>query len=136
MKSNQDRILAFCIPKPNEDFHAGGFTYRHITTKEYLDLYEHVSNRKPVYLFNSPFEIKDYYLTSIITKYRNDFTDVTVCLSFFMPNIHEAALSEYHYYIKDYTVSSSDVIDVTIPLAYLSIKPFNSKAGNLLYGKT
>ena len=96
---------------------------------------------RPLYLFNSSFEIRDYHLTSTITKHKDDFNNISVCLSFFRPYFSVPELLEnYYHYIKDYNVSDENrgmfnIGDVTIPLHYLCIKPFNSKAGNLLYGK-
>lgn len=116
------------------------FTVRNMTSKEYIELYDHIQRSKPVYIFNTNFVIKDYYPASITTKNKSMFTDLTVNLAFFRPNISCDDLTEIYPYIIDYNTKdenkgSINVFDLNIPLHCLTTKPFNTKAGELLFGK-
>lgn len=138
MKNQNNNIYAFHIPKPDGEF--GSFTIRHMTPREYIELYEHVNNCKPVYFLDTAFEIRDYSPTSITVKDKNSFTDIVISLMFFRPYMTLPELENYYHYIKDYNACNENkgrfqIGDITVPLHCLSIKPFNSKAGNLLYGK-
>ena len=124
---------------PPED-HSKSPTVRHITSIDYIELYDHISRCKPVYFFNTNFVIRDYHLTSITTKSKNMFDNIIVSLVFFRPYMSIAEIENHFHYIVDYNGTDDnrgrwEVYDITIPLYCLSTKPFNSKAGNLLYGK-
>lgn len=133
---NQNRLYSYAMPA--ED-HTKSPYIRHMTPIEYIELYDHVQHSKPVYIFNTKFVIRDYRLASITTSKNSEFSDIMITLTFFRPYINLVELEELYPYITDYNSKDQhrghfEVYDMTIPLHYLCIKPFNSKAGSLFYG--
>ena len=111
---------------------------RHIPEQEHQALLEHVLAGRPVYFYNTNFLIKEYAVSKLKTE---DKLVTEVSLLFFRPNLTIKDLENYYGYIVYYNIMDrhrgfTDIYDMDVPLHSLAIKPFNSKAGNLLYGKT
>lgn len=117
--------------------------YREISKEEHYNLLKHVHENKPVYLYNTNVLIENYATINITEYRREDYAnewEYTFEFMFFKPNLKIDDIRDFEYLLDNCSLESDDAMEyyvskMKVKLHHLCIKPFNTKAGELLFGK-